>query len=85
MSYGDIEPTMPGCEQGGLQGSQPYRTAYHFQPAKNWMNGKAFISLLCNAYMIFSYIVLADVMLVNPWMGNLNRSKWYFNFPHINL
>ncbi|KAG9141465.1 hypothetical protein Leryth_001909 [Lithospermum erythrorhizon] len=39
MNYGDIEPTMPGCEQGGLQGSQPYRTAYHFQPAKNWMNG----------------------------------------------
>ncbi|KAF5815316.1 putative fructan beta-(2,1)-fructosidase [Helianthus annuus] len=25
-----------------LNVSQPYRTAYHFQPSKNWMNGTVF-------------------------------------------
>ncbi|KAJ0802127.1 putative fructan beta-(2,1)-fructosidase [Helianthus annuus] len=25
-----------------LNVSQPYRTAYHFQPTKNWMNGTVF-------------------------------------------
>ncbi|KAG9141466.1 hypothetical protein Leryth_001908 [Lithospermum erythrorhizon] len=90
MCHGDIEPTMPDCEQGGLQGSQyiclatetqPYRTAYHFQPAKNWMNGNAFISFtygsIILAYIIFCDIVLADVLLLyNPsgavWIQNIS-------------
>jgi hypothetical protein len=27
-----------------INSEQPYRTGYHFQPLKNWMNGKAFIN-----------------------------------------
>lgn len=30
--------------------SQPYRTGYHFQPPKNWINGTYFIS----TYIIYS-------------------------------
>lgn len=30
--------------------NQPYRTGYHFQPPKNWMNGTFFS--FCNIFLI---------------------------------
>jgi hypothetical protein len=38
--------------------NQPYRTAYHFQPPKNWINGNSFILFL--VFLVKDFISLTD-------------------------
>ncbi|MFS7922591.1 putative fructan beta-(2,1)-fructosidase [Helianthus anomalus] len=37
--------------------SQPYRTAYHFQPTKNWMNGTLFLVEYLFLYLLLVYLI----------------------------
>jgi hypothetical protein len=41
---------------------QPYRTAYHFQPHKNWINGNIYISYK-QVFIIISFLLLC--LLIN--------------------
>ena len=43
-----------------LPKEQPYRTAYHFQPLKNWMNG-----LSSQPYIFFSVFITSYVCSIN--------------------
>ncbi|KAM0029586.1 putative fructan beta-(2,1)-fructosidase [Helianthus debilis subsp. tardiflorus] len=36
---------------------QPYRTAYHFQPTKNWMNGTVFFVESLFLYFLLVYVI----------------------------
>lgn len=43
--------------QRNFQEQQPYRTAYHFQPPKNWMNGLSFLFLFQIFVSNFSFVI----------------------------
>ena len=62
---------------------QPYRTSYHFQPPKNWING---LSLsLSFSFLFFSvFFLVLNVSIfffvISIWVWNClhnHRSKWF--------
>lgn len=52
--------------QKNLQKQQPYRTAFHFQPPKNWMNGMSLISqsYLYSAFQVYSFAFALIYVLI---------------------
>uniref|UniRef100_A0A453ML58 Uncharacterized protein n=1 Tax=Aegilops tauschii subsp. strangulata TaxID=200361 RepID=A0A453ML58_AEGTS len=47
--------------------SERYRTAYHFQPPRNWMNGMLFMSLLplCLIFWVISSLLSVSIHIVS--------------------
>lgn len=44
---------------------QPYRTAFHFQPSKNWMNGNFILNPFINS------IYLIHIVIISNWFSSL--------------
>lgn len=56
ISYG-VGSTAFDQENGVLQEQQPYRTGFHFQPPKYWMNGK----IKTPTFLLFFHLFLHPI------------------------